>query len=163
MYGESSHSKQSTYCRFSSRLRWSAGKELREVVGGAGLDPDLVSERARARHLDAELRRDAPLLLPVPARHSDEARVVGVVVERLLERAQALEQAADLVVDEPLVHHLAQRRELVGARGMAALGHRDLLIPCQHTPGPGEIGDLGVSFPERAKVGVHRGRLYRRR
>ena len=96
------------------------GEELREVVRRAGLDPDLVAERSRARQLDAELRRDAALLLPVPARHADEARVVGVVVERLLERTQALEQAAELLVHEPLVYHLAQRRELVGAGGMAA-------------------------------------------
>ena len=75
---------------------------------------------AAARQLDAELRRNAALLLPVAARHPDEAGVVGVVVERLLERTEALEDAAELLVHEPLVHDLAQRRQLVGTCGIAA-------------------------------------------
>ncbi len=139
------------------------GQELCEVVRGAGLDPDLVAERSGARQLDAELRRNAALLLPVAARHANEAGVVGLVVERLLERTQALEQAAQLLVHEPLVYHLAQRRELVGTGGIAAVGHGDLLIPCEHHSRSAEIGDLGQSFLQSAKVGLHRGRLYRRR
>ena len=72
------------------------GKEAREVVLRARLDPDLVAERGRADHLGAELGWNAALLLPVATRDADEARVVGVVVERLLEWLQSLEQAADL-------------------------------------------------------------------
>ena len=122
VYGESSHSKQSTYCRLSSRLRWSAGRNFaKSFVARASIQTWLPSAAA-ARQLDAELRRDAALLLPVAARHADEAGVVGVVVERLLERTEALEEAAELVVDEPLVHDLAQRRELVGTAGWPPSG-----------------------------------------
>ena len=121
MYGESSHSKQSTYFRLSSRLRWSAGGNFaKSLVARASIQTWLPS--AAARQLDAELRRNAALLLPVAARHANEAGVVGVVVERLLERTQALEEAAELLVHEPLVHDLAQRRQLVGTGGMPPYG-----------------------------------------
>ena len=139
------------------------GEEPREVVRRARLDPDLVAERRRSRQLDAELGRNAALLLPVAPGDADQAGVVGVVLERLLERAQALEQAPDLVVDELLVDDAAQRRERLGTRRMAAGRHRDLLIPGEHAYRAGEIGDLGEALSERTKVGVHRGGLYRRR
>jgi hypothetical protein len=60
-------------------------EEHREVALRAGLDPDLVPECAGADHLGPELGRDPALLHPVPPHDADEARVVGVVVERLLE------------------------------------------------------------------------------
>ena len=103
-------------------MRWSAGRNFaKSFVARASIQTWLPSA-AGARQLDAELGRNAALLLPVAARDADQARVVGVVVERLLERAQALEQAADLVVDELLVRDAAQRRERLGARRMAAGG-----------------------------------------
>ncbi len=139
------------------------GKEPGEVVRRARLDPHLVSESRSARHLDPQLGRHAALLLPVAARDADQARVVGVVVERLFQRTQPLEQASHLVVDELLVDDTAQRRERLGAGRMAAGRHRDLLIPGQDVSRSGEIGDLGEALPERTKVGVHRGGLYRRR
>ncbi len=138
-------------------------EELREVVRRARLDPHLVAERSCARHLRPELRRDAPLLLPVAPRDADEARVVGVVVERLLERAQPVEQASDLVVREALVDDAAERRERLRPGGVPADGHRHLLIPREHHPRARKIRDLGEALPERAKVGVHLGGLYRRR
>ena len=91
------------------------GEEAREVVVRARLDPDAGGLARRARHLGAELGGHAPLLLPVAARDADEARVVRVVLERLLEWAQALEQRADLGVDEPLVGDAPERRERLGA------------------------------------------------
>ena len=66
-----------------------------------------------------------------------EAGVVRVVVERLLERAQALEQSPDLVVDELLVRDPAERRERLGAGGVAAGRHRDLLVPARARPSRG--------------------------
>ena len=60
-------------------------EEVREVVVRARVDPDLVPERRRSRHLDAELGRDAALLLPVAPGDADEAGVVRVVLERLFD------------------------------------------------------------------------------
>ena len=107
-------------------------EELREVVGRARLDPDLVAERSRADHLRPQLGRDPALLLPVAARDADQARVVRVVVERLLERSEPFEQIADLGVDELLVRDASDGRHRLGTRGMAAGRHHDLLIPAEH-------------------------------
>jgi hypothetical protein len=115
------------------------GQELREVVRRARVDPDLVPERGAADQLGAQLGRDAALLLPVAARHADEARVVRVVLERLLERAQPLEQAPHLVVDEALVGQATQRRHRLGASGMTSRRHRDLLVPAQDVQRPSEV------------------------
>jgi hypothetical protein len=84
------------------------------------------------------------------------------VVERLLERAQALEEVADLVVGELLVHDAAQGRERFRAGGVATRRHRHLLIPREDAPRAREIRDLGDAVLERAQVGVHRRGLYRR-
>ena len=139
------------------------GKEAREVVLRARLDPDLVAERGRADHLGAELGGNAALLLPVAARDADEARIVGVVVERLLEWLQSLEQASDLRVGESLVRDPADRRECFGPSRVTAGRHRHLLIPAEHASRTREIRDLGEALTERAKVRVHLGGLYRRR
>jgi hypothetical protein len=107
-------------------------QEPGEVARRPGLDPHLVPERGRADHLRAELGRHPPFLLPVPARHADEARVVGVVLEGLLEWSQELEQPSDLVVDEPFVGDPADGRHRLCAGRMAAGRHRHLLIPREH-------------------------------
>ena len=137
-------------------------EEPGEVVGRARLDPDLVAERRRSRQLDAEVGRNAALLLPVAPGDADEASVVRVVLERLFDGAESLEETPDLVVDELLVDDATQRRERFGARRMAAGRHRDLLIPGEDASRSGEIGDLGEALSERAKVGVHLEGLYRR-
>ena len=138
-------------------------EELREVVRRTRLDPDLVSERGGADHLGPQLRRHTALLLPVAPGDADEARVVRVVVERLLEGAEPFEQGADLGVDELLVGDTSDGRHRLGASGMPAGRHRHLLIPGQHADRLGEIGDLGEAFSERAQVRVHLGGLYPRR
>ncbi len=139
------------------------GQELPEVVRRARLDPDLVAERGRADHLRPQLGRNATLLLPVAPRDADEAGVVGVVLEGLLERPETFEQVADLGVREPLVRDPAEGRHRLGASRMPAGRHRHLLIPCQHADRTGEIRDLGEALPERAKLRVHLGGLYPRR
>ena len=138
-------------------------EEAGEVVVRARLDPDLVAESRRTSHLGAKLGRHAALLLPVAARDADQARVVRVVLERLLERPEAFEQTADLVVDELLVRDAAQRRERLGPRRMPAGRHRHLLIPGENEERAREIGDLGQPLTKRAQVPVHRGGLYPRR
>ncbi len=163
VYGESSHSKHSTYCRLSSRFRSRAGRNFaKSFVARASIHTWLPSADARVS-LDAQLGRNAALLLPVAPCDADQAGVVGVVLERLFDGAQALEQSADLVVDELLVYDAADRREGFRTSGMAAGRHRHLLIPREHEERAGEVGDLGEALPERTKVGVHRGGLYRRR
>ncbi len=132
-----------------------SGEELGEVVRRARFDPDLVAERGRADHLGPQFGGNTPLLLPVAARHADKAGLVGVVVERLFERLQALEQEAGLGVDEPLVRDPANRRHRLGTSGMATGWHRDLLVPCEHADGSPEVGDLGQSLLQRAQVRVH--------
>ena len=139
------------------------GEELREVVRRPRLDPHLVAECGGACQLHAELGRDPALLLPVASRHADQRRVVGVVLQRLLERTQSIEEAADLVVHHLLVRNAAERRERLGPGGMAARRHGDLLIPGEHACRARDVGDLGESLSERTKVGVHREGLYRRR
>ena len=65
---------------------------------------------------------DQACLLPVASGDPDQARVVRLVRPGVLQGPQALEQAPDLVVDEPLVDDAAQRAELVGPRGDPAGG-----------------------------------------
>ena len=135
-------------------------EELREVVGRPRLDPDLVAERSRADHLRPQLGRDPALLLPVAAGDADQARVVRVVVERLLERLQPVEETADLRVDELLVRDSSDRGHRLGTSGMAAGRHHDLLVPGEHANRLAQIGDLGKALLERAKVRVHLFGLY---
>ena len=68
-----------------------------EVVRLARLEPRDVRLPGLARPGGGELGRDAARLLPVAAGDADQARVVGVVVELLLERRELVEQPADLV------------------------------------------------------------------
>ena len=77
----------------------------------AGFDPGVVATRRRPGHLDLELGGHAPRLLPVASRDPDQAGVVGVVRERLLVRAQLLQQAPDVVRDERLVDDATECRE----------------------------------------------------
>ena len=62
----------------------------------ARLEPRDVAERAGARHLGAQVARNATLLLVVAARDADDARLERLRLGALLERAQLLEQLAEL-------------------------------------------------------------------
>jgi hypothetical protein len=136
------------------------GEEPCEVACLSRLDPKFVAER-RVHHLRLELGRYLPLLLPVAARDPDEARVVGVIVEGLLERAKPVEKAPQLVVHETLVVDPTERRERLGAGGVPSGRHRHLLIPVQEPERAVEIRDLGDALLERTEIRVHRGAPYR--
>ena len=82
-----------------------------EVVVLPGLDPGVVPAGRRAGHLDAQLRWHAAGLLPVTTRDADQARVVGVVRQRFLERGEPFEQPADLGIGEAVVDDAPERRE----------------------------------------------------
>ena len=79
-------------------------RQHRRVVGLLLRRPPVGDrERAGPPHLPGELGRHAHRLLVVPARDSEQARLVAVVVDALLELLQVLEQRAELGVDEALV------------------------------------------------------------
>ena len=84
-----------------------------EVVLRARLDPDRECLGAGQRLLLAQLGRDTQLLVAVAPGDADQARLVGVVVERLLVRPELLEQVAQLVGDHPLVDQLRDGPELL--------------------------------------------------
>ena len=120
-----------------------------EVVVPPRLDPGVVAARGGARHLDPELGRHAARLLPVAARDADQARVVGVVGQRLLERCEPVEQASDLGVGEAIVDDAAERGERLGARLGPERRHRHALLPAEHAGGAAEVGDLREPLAER--------------
>ena len=78
-------------------------------------------------------------------------------------RSQPVEQAAEVVIGEALVDDPAERCERFRSGRVPAGRHHDLLVPGEDASCASEIGDLGEALPERAKVGVHRRRLYLRR
>ena len=86
-----------------------------------------------------------------------EAGVVGVVLERLLERCEAVEQAAHLVVDEALVAEAREGRELVGPGLGAERRHRHALFPGEHPRRAPQVGDLGQPLLQVAQRRIHFG------
>ena len=108
------------------------GEERLEVVFARALDPDVMTPRAGAHHLGAQLGGDAALLLPVAPGDADEARVVGVVLERLLVAAAAARAAS-----RPRRRRTSRARSgrsspIASARaGAAERRHRHALVPAQ--------------------------------
>ncbi len=117
-------------------------QEAGEVVVLARVDPDEVRKCGRARHLRAQVGRDAPRLLPVARDDADEARLEGVVLVLLGEVTRLVEQATDLGRGELLVGDSADGRELLGADRRAAARHHHLLVPRQQRHRLAEVADL---------------------
>ena len=105
-------------CRASGRARAGRPSSRPAPAPRPGVHPF----RADLRHLAAQLRRDQPRLLPVAPRDRDQAGVVGVRLEALLE-AHLLQQLTDLVADEELVLEPADRRERLRAQLAAVARH----------------------------------------
>ena len=139
---------------FQLDIRAEVRQERGEVVVPACLDPRVVPARRRARHLDAQLRRHPARLLPVAPRDADQARIVRVVRQRLLERREAVEQTADLGIGEAVVDDPAERGERVRARCRAEGRHRDALLPAENACGAAEIRDLRKSLAQGGEI-VH--------
>ncbi len=135
-------------------VRAQVGEERGEVVVLAGLDPGVVAARGGAGHLDAQFGRDAARLVVVATRDADQARVVGVVGERLLERGEPLQEAADLGIGEAVVDDAAEGRKRLGAGLGAEWRHGDALVPSEHSRGAAEVRDLGQPLTENRDV-VH--------
>src|SRR5205085_2033841 len=98
--------------------------------------------RARAQDLRAQLGGHAAGLLVVATGDADQARLVGLVRERLLLAPELLEQPPELVGDEPLVRGAADRRPLLGPSLRAVRRHRRLLVPREEEVDPLQVVDL---------------------
>ena len=133
------------------------GAERRVVGCGAGSHPDVVSLRGDMRDLRCELCGNTRRLLPVASRDADQASVDILVRKRLLQRAQLVEQASDLVTREELVLQRLERGQVVGAGLRPARGHGHLLVPLEDTARGLKIGDLGESGLELGKGVGQRG------
>ena len=118
-------------------------QERREVRLGLRLHPDRPRLGGSAGHGSAQRRGHVDCLLVVAAREADQRGIVGVRVERLLERPQLVEEPAHRGIREPLVREPLQRRHLVGAMAGAGSRHHGLLVPREEARNLGEVRDLG--------------------
>jgi hypothetical protein len=132
------------------------GQELGEIGLLPRLDPDRHRERGGSGHLPAQLGGDAPRLLPVAADEADQARLVGVVVERVLERREPVEEAPDLVGGQRLVRDPVESRELLRANACPAGRHLHLLVPAEERRRSVEIVDLRDPFLQLCEGSAHR-------
>ena len=112
----------------SERLEVGCG--LRPVPGR---DPDAGG----VGHLRRELGGDAARALPFATRNANERRVVLVP-----DSVERLEQPADLVGHESLVHQTRQGRGCLGPRVCACSRHRDAGVPIQQGLCVTQIGEL---------------------
>ena len=136
-------------------VRAQRGQELREVRLLPRLHPDRHRERGGPRHLRAQLRRHPPRLLPVAPDEPDQARVVRVVVERVLVRRELVEEPADLVGGERVVRQPLERRQLLRPDTGAAGRHLHLLVPAEQRRRAVEIVDLADALLQACEGRLH--------
>ena len=128
-YGSSVGSKHAMYLRRSSTARSSAGRKSSKF-DVAFASSQIGAASAPARAISAESSGGhAHGLVVLAAREPDHARVVRVGIERLLERAQLLDQAADLRVDQRLVAELLEQREVPAAARRSGRRHGHAQVP----------------------------------
>src|SRR5829696_5598901 len=132
------------------------GQELREVRILPRLHPDGHRERGGARDLGLELRRHAARLLPLPAHEPDQGSLVGVVVHRVGERSELLQQLSHLVGRQRLVGEAVERRQLLCAHACSAGRHLGLLVPAEQCRGTIEIVDLADPLLQGPNRRCHR-------
>ena len=137
-------------------VRAQGGQELREVGLLPRLHPDRHRERRGAGHLGAQLRGNAPRLLPLAADEPDQARLVRVVLERVLVRRELVEEPADLVGRERLVREPLERRQLLRPNTRSAGRHLHLLIPAEQRRRAVEIVDLADALLQACEGCLHR-------
>ena len=126
------------------------------VVVGPRHGPGLHALRGSLGHLRREIRRDAPCLGPILTGDPDQAGVVRIVGQGLLQRLQLVEQLADAVVREHLVSDALQRRQAVGTNGAARGGHHHELIPLEHGRSRPQVVDVAQSALQLGELGIHR-------
>ena len=124
------------------------GQEDGEVVLRASLEPGGVRLAGLARPGCGDLGRDPAGLLPLAAGDADQARVVGVVVEAVLEWRDLLEELAGLVGDEALVGDPPEGRRGLGSSRPALRRHHRLAVPAQDAECALEVVDLRQALLE---------------
>ena len=152
-YG-SSASKQAAYSAPELDVPLQVRAEQLEVVRAAGLDPDRERLGAGSRLRLPQLAGDAELLVAVAARDADQARLVRVVVERLLVRPELIEQLAELLGDDLLVDDLGDRRQLLCAHVRAGARHHRLLVPGGDRAQLRQVPRLGQAVAQLGVAGV---------
>ena len=135
------------------------GGEVRTLLG---VDPGVLGERGGPRDLGPQLGRHPSRLLPLPACHPHQARVVGVVRQAVYLAARLVEQPAEIVGDQALVTNPRQRCQLLGARLSPRRRHLRPLVPVQKSPRPAEVADLGKQRSQLLQLARHAGKLSRR-
>ena len=120
------------------------------------LEPRLVADRAGARHLRAQLGRDAAILLVVAARDADDARLERLARMLGLEVAQLLEQLAELGRGRELVRYPRERSLRLGARRRAGRRHLRLLVPAEESRRAIDVGGCAETPQEIVEVLVRR-------
>jgi hypothetical protein len=111
------------------------GREDREGVLLARIEPGGVAGRGGAGHLRGQLARHAPRALVVASHRADE--------QRILRARRRVEQCAQLGRHEPVVRQALERAErLTAGRGPGGR-HHDLLVPLHDRPGVAEVRQLG--------------------
>ena len=118
--------------RLSSIIRSSQGRKSGKVVVSRAFTHAWYDSTWTFASSAASSDGTRRLLLPLPPRDADEARVVGVGGKRRGVRSRLVEQLADPVCAPALVDDRLQRRELVGAGALAA---REASRPPCPTPG----------------------------
>ena len=131
------------------------GRERRVVALRPGSRPRLLGVGRDACDLGGQLGRDTAGLVPVAPRDPDQARIVGLAVERFLERPQLLEQPSDLGIDETLVGEAVERGELLGPDRAATVRHHHELVPLERERDLVQVVQLVQAASELCECGVH--------
>ena len=105
------------------------GQEQLEVRRHLRLEPDRGRIGGGPRHLAGELGGHAHGLVVLAPGEADQRGVVGVRVERVLERAQLLDEAAHLGIDQRLMAELLEHGQVRAAARRAGRRHDRPLVP----------------------------------
>ena len=116
-----------------------------EVRRPARLDPDRIRLRRRQREGLAQLRRHPSLLVARGAQVADQAGLDRVVALCFLVRPQLVQQLAESLVDERLVHQARHGRVVTWPDPCSALRHHRLLVPLEKL---GELRQVPVATGE---------------
>jgi hypothetical protein len=144
----------------TSWTRWSAGRKREKSFASRASSQATCAWPPSRAHAAAISVGNAARLLPVAAGDADQARVVGVAAELLLERRHLVQQPTDLVRDEALVDEAGERRRGLRAGGRPLRRHHRPLVPPEHPERALEIVDLGQTLLQIRKRSVHREQTY---